>query len=74
MRVILPEARAIFAEAGASVDPDTMVVRLDPAQVSDAISQAPREFELMRRLAGAGGPYRRPQCCRVDGGRPAQRL
>jgi trimethylamine--corrinoid protein Co-methyltransferase len=47
MRVLLPEARGIFRQAGADVDESTMMVRLDPAQVMQLIACAPREFELV---------------------------
>jgi trimethylamine---corrinoid protein Co-methyltransferase len=53
IRVIHPEARAIFADAGAAVDVDSMVVRIDADQVRHALSLAPREFELL-----AGSPER----------------
>jgi trimethylamine--corrinoid protein Co-methyltransferase len=46
MRVLHAEARKVFEQAGASVDPDTLMVRLDPALVSQALSSAPRSFTL----------------------------
>ncbi|MFV2039365.1 MAG: trimethylamine methyltransferase family protein, partial [Acidimicrobiales bacterium] len=45
-RVLLPEARAIFAEAGAKVDNDEMMVRLDPEMVGAALESAPSEFTI----------------------------
>lgn len=45
MRVLLDEARTIFASSGASVDSE-MMVRLDPDLISDALASAPSEFEL----------------------------
>jgi len=70
MRVLNDEARAIFAKAGASVDVDTLMVRLDPEMVMETISTAPPEFGLRARnsardldlganrmaFAGVGGP------------------
>jgi trimethylamine--corrinoid protein Co-methyltransferase len=53
MRVLLPEAREIFAKAGAIVDPDTHYVRLGRELVLHALSFAPHEFELR-----AGSPER----------------
>ena len=46
MRVLLPEARQIFAEGGATVDEDEMMVRLDPDSIAAALRSAPAEFEL----------------------------
>ncbi len=46
MRVLLPEARQIFAEGGATVDEDEMMVRLDPDSITAALQSAPAEFEL----------------------------
>jgi len=45
-RVSLPEARAIFAAAGADVDEDQMIVRLDPEMVEHALRMAPSEFTI----------------------------
>ena len=45
IRVSLPEARTIFAEAGAVVD-DDMMVRLDPEMVSAMLAAAPSEFTI----------------------------
>ncbi len=42
--VLAPEARALFAGAGASIDGDR--VRLDPEMVTEVISTAPSEFTL----------------------------
>ncbi len=52
MRVLLGEAREIFATAGASVD-DEMIVRLDPELITEALASAPSEIEL-----GAPNPDR----------------
>ncbi len=46
MKVLLPEAREIFAEGGATVDEDEMMVRLDPDSIAAALQSAPAEFEL----------------------------
>ncbi len=70
MRVLNDEARGLFAKAGASVDVDTLMVRLDPEMVMESISTAPPEFVLRARnpahdlnlganrmaFAGVGGP------------------
>ncbi|MCJ7558668.1 MAG: trimethylamine methyltransferase family protein [Gammaproteobacteria bacterium] len=70
MRVLNDEARAIFAKAGASVDVETLMVRLDPEMVMETISTTPSEFVLRARnpahdlslganrmaFAGVGGP------------------
>ena len=70
MRVLNDEARAIFAKAGASVDSDNMMVRLDPDMVMETIATAPSEFVLRARnpvrdldlganrmaFVGVGGP------------------
>ncbi|MDH3302852.1 MAG: trimethylamine methyltransferase family protein [Acidimicrobiia bacterium] len=45
IRVSLPEARVIFAGAGAVVD-DDMMVRLDPEMVSAMLALAPSEFTI----------------------------
>jgi len=45
-RVSLPEARQIFANAGADVDDEEMMVRLDPDMVEAALESAPSEFTL----------------------------
>ena len=45
-KVSLPEARAIFAEAGADVDDAEMMVRLDPAMVDAALESAPSKFTI----------------------------
>lgn len=58
IRVLLDEARGLFAAAGCSVD-DEMMVRLDPDRVVEAIRTAPAEFELEapnpQRSVYAGG-------------------
>ncbi len=46
LRVLLPEARELFASAGASVDDGEMMVRLDPDRIAEALASAPSEFEL----------------------------
>jgi trimethylamine--corrinoid protein Co-methyltransferase len=70
MRVLNDEARAIFAKAGASVDMNTLMVRLDPDMVMETIATAPSEFVLRARnpardldlganrvaFVGVGGP------------------
>ena len=49
MRVLLPEARARFAAAGASVDASTEMVRLDRGLVAAALSSAPPLIEMTAR-------------------------
>src|ERR1700678_1224449 len=41
MRVLLPEARARFAAAGATIDESSETVRLDRALIASALSSAP---------------------------------
>jgi trimethylamine--corrinoid protein Co-methyltransferase len=49
IRVLLPEAREIFAGAGALVDGESWLVRLEPALVEQLVSSAPPTFELLGR-------------------------
>jgi trimethylamine--corrinoid protein Co-methyltransferase len=49
IRVLLPEAREIFRTAGASVDEETMLVRLEPELVDRATTTAPSSVELVGR-------------------------
>ena len=49
MRVLLPEARAAYRHAGASVDESTLNVRLDRGLVTESLAQAPREITLHAR-------------------------
>ncbi len=79
MRVLLDEARDLYAGAGCAVD-DEMMVRLDPDLVTEALSSAPSTFELSAPnpdravsvggngllLAPVGGP---PFCSDLEGGR-----
>lgn len=46
MRVLDPAARRMFHEAGAEVDEATLMVRLDPALVAEALRTAPAAFEM----------------------------
>ena len=59
MRVLSPRGRAAFAAAGASVDEDTHMVRLDPALVTQALGTVPAEANLIARNAA--------RSCRVGG-------
>jgi trimethylamine---corrinoid protein Co-methyltransferase len=59
MRVLSPRGRAVLAAAGASVDESSQMVRLDPAQVSAALTSVPAEARLI-----AGNPA---HSCRVGG-------
>jgi len=52
VRVLLPEARRYFSDGGASVDDETMMVRLDPDAVRAAVGSAPGEFSITARNPG----------------------
>lgn len=71
LRVLLPEARAIFRSAGAIVDEDSQMVRIGRDIVEEALASAPRridaragtrardlvlELGTMTFLAGCGAP------------------
>ena len=49
IRVLLPEAREVFAAAGAQVDEETELVRFEPELIEQAIASAPSSFELVAR-------------------------
>ena len=49
IKVLNDEARAIFAAAGAQVDEETMLVRIDRELVANALESAPSEFVLHGR-------------------------
>jgi len=80
IRVLHRGARALFAAAGADVDHDTQMVRLDRALVGETVARAPPEFALRARnpernlevggnrmvIASVGGP---PFCHDLDRGR-----
>ena len=53
MRVLHAEARDIFRRAGAAIDPDSHMVRIDAALVQQAFATAPGEFQIT-----AGSPER----------------
>lgn len=53
MRILLPEARTIFAAAGALVDDETQMVRIGRNLVADALAAAPRSIRCH-----AGAPDR----------------
>tara|TARA_R110002094_G_scaffold3941_4_gene12389 strand:- start:5113 stop:6678 length:1566 start_codon:yes stop_codon:yes gene_type:complete len=46
MKILLPEARKIFTQAGALVDEDTQMVRIGPDLVSEALRTAPRSMRM----------------------------
>ncbi len=46
IRVLNAEARALFRDAGAAVDQDTQMVRIDRGLVAGALASAPGEFTL----------------------------
>ncbi len=80
MKVLAPEARTAFAEAGFDVDPDREVVTFDRAGIEELVAKAPPAFELRARnptrnlmvggnkaiYASVGGPA---YCMDLDGGR-----
>lgn len=49
IRVLLPEARAVFRKAGARVDEETNLVFLEAELVEQAVASAPTSFELVGR-------------------------
>ncbi len=51
VRVLLPEARRRFADAGAHVDDEQQMVRLDVAMTQELLSLAPAEFTVTARNA-----------------------
>ena len=59
MRVLSPRGRAVLAAAGARVEESSNMVRLDPAQVTEALATVPAEAHLVAR-----NPER---SCRVGG-------
>ncbi len=46
LKILLPEARALFHAAGAVVDHDSQTVRIGPDIVDQALHSAPRSFRL----------------------------
>jgi len=85
IRVLLPDGRVRLAGAGAAVDEESYMVRIDPELVESALTTAPREFELTARnpernltvggnnvvFAPVGGP---PHAVDLDRGRRAGTL
>lgn len=85
LRVLLPEARVRFGAAGATIDEDEQLVRIDPELVAASLASAPAEFDITPReptrrvLAGgrnvamtpASGP---PHATDLDRGRRAGSL
>ena len=49
MRVLLPEARARYRAAGAAVDEDSGLVRIDRGLVMEALAKAPPMVDLVAR-------------------------
>ncbi len=49
IRVLLPEARERFGETGAAIDQDSLMVRLDPEAMEQALSFAPSSFDIFSR-------------------------
>src|SRR5512135_2895202 len=47
MRVLLPEARARYRAAGAKVDEDSQIVRLDRGLVMESLAKAPPVIDLI---------------------------
>ena len=46
IKILLPEVRRLFAQAGAVVDDDTQMVRIGREIVAEALTTAPRQFTL----------------------------
>jgi trimethylamine--corrinoid protein Co-methyltransferase len=57
IRILLPEARALFAQAGALVDEDSSMVRIGRDIVDQTLATAPRSYRLR-----AGDPERDMLC------------
>ena len=51
IKILLPEARRIFQNAGAKVDDDTQMVHIGADLVSEALKTAPASFRLRARSA-----------------------
>ncbi len=82
MRVLEPETRALFAQAGAQVDEAEMQVRFDRAMIMELVAKAPERFTLAARnparnlevggpdllFSSVGGPA---YVCDLDQGRRA---
>ncbi|HLU31572.1 MAG TPA: trimethylamine methyltransferase family protein [Acidimicrobiia bacterium] len=49
IRVLLPEARSILADAGAIVDETEEMVRFDPGLVEESLRSAPSSFRIVSR-------------------------
>ena len=49
MKVLSPEARALYAGAGASTDDDTAMVRFDPAMIEETMALAPPSYTVKAR-------------------------
>jgi len=49
MRVLEPKARALYREAGASVEESELRVRFDRAMIAELVAKAPSEFTLAAR-------------------------
>lgn len=49
IRVLHEEARSILKDAGAEVDEDTELVRIDPGLVTESLASAPSRFEIRSR-------------------------
>lgn len=47
IRVLMPEARARYRAAGASVDEDGMIVRMDCGMVEELLAKAPAAFDIV---------------------------
>ncbi|MEM6679079.1 MAG: trimethylamine methyltransferase family protein [Pseudomonadota bacterium] len=56
IRVLLPEGRARFAAAGATVDEDSMMVRFDRAMVTEHLAKAPSSFTFRSRTGALDAP------------------
>ena len=71
IKVLNDEARQYFKDAGASVDTDSLIVKIDRALVASALESAPSEFVLHGRTAAHNATLGGDNICFVSvGGAP----
>jgi trimethylamine--corrinoid protein Co-methyltransferase len=71
MRVLHPQARALYRKAGADVDESDMRVRFDRAMVMERVRMAPSSFELRARNPEKNVKVGGPHCILSSVGGPA---
>jgi trimethylamine--corrinoid protein Co-methyltransferase len=71
MRVLHPQARALYRRAGADVDEGDMRVRFDRAMVMERVAMAPSSFELRARNPAKNVKVGGPHCILSSVGGPA---